>query len=214
MVFGDGSREAYSALAYMRWEMPGGTYFVRLIAGKTRVTPKMKVVAKDTHTELRPVLPVPQKSDGRLPKLALGDVEGEAALFHDLKNLPEMLQVLAAVGAAHQVVVGEGEAEREVSKILVDEPLEGLAGVAQPERHVVVLEKAKRSDDRRFRFVSFRYRHLVIPFDEVQLAEDRGAVEVVGEVQHVGQRVPVGGGYLFEAAVVAAGPPSASWLGY
>ena len=56
--------------------------------------------------------------------------------------------------------------------------------------------------------------HLVIPLDEVQLAEDRGAVEVVGEVLHVGQSLPVGGGDLVEAAVVAAGPPSASWLGY
>ena len=34
---------------------------------------------------------VPEESDGRLPKLALGDVEGETALLHDLKNLPEML---------------------------------------------------------------------------------------------------------------------------
>ena len=34
---------------------------------------------------------MPKESDGRLPKLALGNVEGEAALIHDLKNLPEML---------------------------------------------------------------------------------------------------------------------------
>ena len=54
---------------------------------------------------------MPEKSDGRLPKLALGGVEGEAALFYDLKDLPEMLKMVAAVGAAYQVVVGEWEAE-------------------------------------------------------------------------------------------------------
>ena len=43
---------------------------------------------------------MPKESDGRLPKLALGNVEGEAALLHDLKNLPEMLEMMAAVDAA------------------------------------------------------------------------------------------------------------------
>ncbi len=52
---------------------------------------------------------MPEKSDGRLPKLALGDVEGEAALLHDLKDLPEMLEMVAAVGAAHQVLSANGK---------------------------------------------------------------------------------------------------------
>ncbi len=119
----------------------------------------------------------------------------------------------AAVSAAHQVVVGEREAEWQVPEILVDEPLKGLASVAQPKRHKIILEKAKRSDDRRFCLVRFRYRHLVIPLDEVQLAEDRGgAVAVFGEVLHVGQGVLVRGGDLVEVAIVAAGLLSASWL--
>ncbi len=54
---------------------------------------------------------VPEKGDGGLPKLAFGDVEGKASLLHYLKNLPEMLKMAVAVGAAHQVVVGEWEAE-------------------------------------------------------------------------------------------------------
>ena len=54
---------------------------------------------------------VPKESDSRLPKLALGDVEGETALLHNLKDLPEMFEIAAAVGAAHQVVVGKWEAE-------------------------------------------------------------------------------------------------------
>ncbi len=59
----------------------------------------------------------------------------KAALLHDMKNMPKMLEMVAAVGAAHQVVVGEWEAERQVSEILVNEPLECLAGVAQPKQH-------------------------------------------------------------------------------
>ena len=33
----------HAQVANIRWEMLDGTYFVKLIAGKTRVTPKMKV---------------------------------------------------------------------------------------------------------------------------------------------------------------------------
>ena len=54
---------------------------------------------------------MPEESDGGLPKLAFGDVKSEVALLHDLKNLPEMLEMAAAVEAAHQVVVGKWEAE-------------------------------------------------------------------------------------------------------
>ena len=96
---------------------------------------------------------MPEKSDSRLPKLALGDVKGEAALLHDLKDLPEMLEMAAAVDAAHQVVIGEWEAERQISEILVDQPLGCLAGVAEPERHEVVLKKAKRCNNRGFGLV-------------------------------------------------------------
>jgi hypothetical protein len=43
LMFGDGSREASCALAYARWQMADGTFFCRLIAGKTRVAPKCKI---------------------------------------------------------------------------------------------------------------------------------------------------------------------------
>ena len=39
----------------------------------------------------------------------------------------------------------------------------------------------------------------MVAFDKVQLAEDCGSVEVVGQVLHVGQGVPVGGGDQVEA---------------
>jgi hypothetical protein len=44
MIFGDGSREAYCAIAYVRWELDDGTVQCRFITSKTRVTPK-KVIS-------------------------------------------------------------------------------------------------------------------------------------------------------------------------
>ncbi|OBQ31910.1 MAG: hypothetical protein AN484_28490, partial [Aphanizomenon flos-aquae WA102] len=43
LIFGDGSTEASCALAYIRWEMEDGTVLCRLVAGKTRVAPKVKI---------------------------------------------------------------------------------------------------------------------------------------------------------------------------
>jgi hypothetical protein len=43
MMFDDGSREASCALAYTRWQMADGTFFCRLVVGKTRVAPKCKI---------------------------------------------------------------------------------------------------------------------------------------------------------------------------
>ena len=43
LVFGDGSREAYSACAYARWPMSDGTFKCSLIACKSRVTPRQKI---------------------------------------------------------------------------------------------------------------------------------------------------------------------------
>ena len=43
LVFGDGSREASCALAYIRWEMESRKVYCQLIAGKTKVAPKVKI---------------------------------------------------------------------------------------------------------------------------------------------------------------------------
>ncbi|OBQ32947.1 MAG: hypothetical protein AN484_27555, partial [Aphanizomenon flos-aquae WA102] len=43
LVFGDGSTQASCALAYIRWEMMDGSVMCRLISGKTRVAPKVKI---------------------------------------------------------------------------------------------------------------------------------------------------------------------------
>ena len=43
LVFGDGSTQASCALAYIRWELQDGSVLCRLIAGKTRVAPKVKI---------------------------------------------------------------------------------------------------------------------------------------------------------------------------
>jgi hypothetical protein len=43
LVFGDGSREAYATLAYIRWVQTNGTVVCKLLAGKTRVATKQKI---------------------------------------------------------------------------------------------------------------------------------------------------------------------------
>jgi hypothetical protein len=42
-MFGDGSREAYATLAYVRWVLDDGSVECKLIAGKSRVAPKQKI---------------------------------------------------------------------------------------------------------------------------------------------------------------------------
>jgi hypothetical protein len=42
LVFGDGSREAYCTLAYLRWERDDGTACCFLVTGKTQEPPRLK----------------------------------------------------------------------------------------------------------------------------------------------------------------------------
>ena len=43
LVFGDGSRDAYCAMAYARWPMADGTFKCILVTCKTRVAPHQKI---------------------------------------------------------------------------------------------------------------------------------------------------------------------------
>jgi hypothetical protein len=43
LMFGDRSREAYVALAYIRWVLPDGSLECQLISGKSRVAPKKMI---------------------------------------------------------------------------------------------------------------------------------------------------------------------------
>ena len=75
-------------------------------------------------------------------------------------------------------------------------------------------KKAEGGDYSGFRFILLSDRYLMVAFDQVQLAEDGGAMEVVGQVQHVGQGVPVRGGELVQVSVVAAWAPAPTWFLY
>ena len=44
LVFGDGSMQASCTLDYIRWEMVDGSFQCRLLAGKTRVAPKVVIL--------------------------------------------------------------------------------------------------------------------------------------------------------------------------
>ena len=43
LCFGDGSKQAFCALAYLRWQMEDGTYKCLFVSGKTRVAPLRKI---------------------------------------------------------------------------------------------------------------------------------------------------------------------------
>ena len=43
LCFGDGSKQAFCSLAYIRWEMEDDTYKLHLVSGKTRVAPMKKI---------------------------------------------------------------------------------------------------------------------------------------------------------------------------
>ena len=43
LIFGDGSMQAFCALAYIRWELQDGSYWCVLVSGKTRVAPLKKI---------------------------------------------------------------------------------------------------------------------------------------------------------------------------
>ena len=43
LVFGDGSKQAFCSLAYIRWELEDGSYKCFLVSGKTRVAPLKKI---------------------------------------------------------------------------------------------------------------------------------------------------------------------------
>ena len=59
-----------------------------------------------------------------------------------------------------------------------NEPLECLRCVLEPERHAEELEQAEGSDDRHLGYVGLVHGHLMVPADEVHLAEHPEAMEV------------------------------------
>ena len=99
--------------------------------------------------------------------------------------------VLLRGAAGDDVVVEVGEDEGQVAEEHVHEPLEGLRGVAEAERHEQVFKEAERRYNGRFWNVSRVHWNLVVPLDEVDEGEELASVQFVGEVEDNGQGVAV-----------------------
>src|SRR5450830_1658991 len=88
MVLGDGSREASCALAYLRWERPDGSGICRLVSGKTRVAPKVKITIP--RVELVGALMIVRLAQKVLE--SLGIEVGEVKYFTDSSSVLGMLK--------------------------------------------------------------------------------------------------------------------------
>ncbi len=74
------------------------------------------------------------------------------------------------VGDRNAVNIGAGEVETEQD--IIDEALEGLVGISQPEWYSEEFERAKRSGDGRFRDVFGRNLYLMVCTYEVDGREN------------------------------------------
>ena len=87
-----------------------------------------------------------------------------------------MLHVLGNVPAGHQDMVNVDEKEWQVWEDRVHEPLKSLGCVLEAERHAEKLEEEEWCDDSRFGDVVWVHGYLVVPVDEVHLADDPAAM--------------------------------------
>jgi len=103
-----------------------------------------------------------QELDGGGGEHALLCVDDQARLAQPRENFSQMLQMLLLVSAGYDDVVQVAEDEGEARQDAVHHPLEGVARVAQPERHAAKLEQPERRADGGFPDVSWVHGYLII----------------------------------------------------
>jgi hypothetical protein len=103
-----------------------------------------------------------QELDGGGGEHALLPVDDQARLAQPRENFSQMIQMLLLVSAGYDDVVQVAEDEGEARQDAVHHPLEGVARVAQPERHAAKLEQPKRRADGGFPDVSWVHGYLII----------------------------------------------------
>ena len=87
-----------------------------------------------------------------------------------------MLHVLGHVLTGHQNVGKVDEQEWQVDEDCIHHPLESLGRVLETKRHVEELEQTEQGDVGRLGDVIRMHGNLVVPADEVHLAEDLAAM--------------------------------------
>ena len=113
------------------------------------------------------------------------------------------------VTGINEDIIDVSDAELEIRQNAIHQALKGGAQISQGETGVVEGVSTKRSDDCRLWNVVWVDRNLVVPLQEIQLAEDANVMEVECHVSHVGQRVVAGFSDHIKMAVITAGPPGA-----
>ena len=106
------------------------------------------------------------------PRTSTAVAANKAHLAQPRENFSQMLQMILLVPAGYDdvilVAVDEGEARQDG----VHHPLEGVARVAQPERHAAKLEQPERCADGGFSDVGWVHRYLIITLSKVNFAKN------------------------------------------
>ncbi len=111
--------------------------------------------------------------------------------------------------AGDKNVVNVGTAEVETAEDTIDEALEGLGGIPQPERHSEEFKRARRSGNGRFWDVFGCDRYLVVCTNEVDGRENLHSCE--DTVVDVWQGISVRDGVRIPGTVVTTTPPVAGF---
>ena len=112
-------------------------------------------------------------------------------ILEAVKEDREVVSVFIAASACNQDVVQVHEEEVQILEDGVHESLERLGGILKPEGHAKELKKSKWGDDCGLWNVLRVDWYLMVPSDEVNLAEDDLAGEVGREVMDSGYWVPI-----------------------
>jgi hypothetical protein len=110
---------------------------------------------------------VPQKLHLLHSKLTLVRVQHQPKLLQPVKNQVQVLQVFLLCGTANNDVIKVDENEVQPCQDPINQPLEPLARVLQPERHPQEFKQTKRCNHSRFRDILGHHGNLIIALPQI-----------------------------------------------
>ena len=122
---------------------------------------------------------VSKEVKGRDTKYTLGSVHNEAVVGQHFEDVAKILKVFFWGGGGHEDVVDVDEAMRDAVEDRVHESLEILTCVFQSEGSSLENIKSKWGDDSSLLDVVGMDRDLMVPFEQVDFAEDCFSSEVL-----------------------------------
>jgi hypothetical protein len=147
-----------------------------------------------------------QVFDGGLEELALGCFAIELVFAEESKDLVQVFLVVGIVLAVYEDIVNvhDDAFVEEGAEDVLDQGLEGGRSVGKAEWHDLVLEVAVTGAERGLLDVVFMDPDLVVARTEIDLGEDLGAMELVGEVINEGDGEPVLDGDGIQGTIINA----------